>query len=463
MNLSIDMNMSDDTKGARNPDALSLGFKSKSWKVLILGSGGREAAIYKKLAKSQNIEKLFALPGNAGTANALHGKVDNIPAIIETVKKENFDLVVVGAEVPLCMGIVDEFAKALPHVKIFGPDKYAAQLEGSKIFSHRFMSENDIPTAKGTELYQPNKSILENHSLPIVIKADGLAAGKGVSIHHSISDAEKKVSELLEEKILGESGASVLLQECLTGTEASLFALMNGSDALILPTARDYKRAYDKDEGPNTGGMGSYSPGNHLSDEHIAYAREKIIEPILQKFHYKGVLYIGLMVHSAKYDDLSVIEFNCRFGDPETQSILPRIEGDLLEYILWSTGMDIPVMRIRNNGFDSVPASKEVCFNVVLAAKGYPGSYKKGIEIHLPHAMPQGIHIIHAGTESLGKTNNDGAMHVTVKSNGGRIINIVGRSDTIENAKERVYDFIEVLRGLNDFTKIQFRTDIGVQ
>ncbi|MCB1145705.1 MAG: phosphoribosylamine--glycine ligase [Leptospiraceae bacterium] len=424
-------------------------------RILILGSGGREAAIYRKLEESPEISQLFALPGNAGMKNSLPGNVERLPEIAKVALENKIDLIVVGPEVPLCNGIVDYFEKHHSNIKVFGPNREAAQLEGSKIFSQKFMQEYDIPVATGTECNDLETALqaIEKHALPIVIKADGLAAGKGVSIHQDRESAISRIQEIFTDKLFGDAGNRVLLQKFLTGTEASLFAICNGEDGLILPTARDYKRAFDNNEGPNTGGMGSYSPGNHLSDAHIGFARKKIIQPVLDRFKYRGILYVGLMVHSEKANDLSVIEFNCRLGDPETQCVMPRLEGDLLPYLLWSTGENKLVTKVREDGFDRLPVKPGVTLNTVIAARGYPEKYAKGLAICLPDKNTEGVHIIHAGT----KFNETGE----IVSNGGRILNVVAQAKTRTEAKSKVYQEIEKLTANMNFNEFIYRTDIG--
>ncbi|MDH5717251.1 MAG: phosphoribosylamine--glycine ligase [Spirochaetia bacterium] len=427
-------------------------------RVLIIGGGGREHALYLKIKESPLVKNVLILPGNAGIANTdriLNTDVSDFPAILNIIKENNINLLVVGPEIPLVKGIKDFFNKEMPDLFVFGPDKNGALLEGSKIFADEFMKESKIPAprAKSASSLEESLEVLDNFSLPVVLKADGLAAGKGVSIHDKKEAAEKKLREIFSDKIFGTAGEKVLFQEFLTGEEASLFALLNGKEAIILPTARDYKAAYDDGKGPNTGGMGSFSPGSTLSEKHISLACEKIVKPVLEKFAYTGILYIGLMVNIDKPEETKVLEFNCRFGDPETQSILPMIEGDIIPYILWSCGdNDIIVPKIKEENYYKIPQKHGCTLNTVIAAEGYPFSYEKNIELNLPEKLPKGIHIIHAGTAE--KENK-------IVSSGGRILNIVAYGKNLPEAKNLVYKFIETLEKTNDFKRLFYRHDIG--
>ena len=426
--------------------------------VFILGSGGREAAIYRKLRSSDQVQNLFFFPGNAMTGAGNAQKQPN-SASFEDLEKffqaNQVECLVIGPEQPLVDGIVDYFAEKMPGLLVCGPKKEAAQLEGSKIFSAQIMEELNIPYAASREIYDQNglDQALHDLGLPIVLKADGLAAGKGVTIHSDKESAIETGSKLLSGQLLGESGEKILAQQFLKGQEASLFALCNGKEAIYLPTARDYKRAYDKDEGPNTGGMGSYCPGGHLSPDHIAFAHERIVLPVIQKFNYTGFLYVGLMIHSAKADDLSVIEFNVRLGDPETQSILPMLEEDLLPYLIWAAGgASTPITVQEPAGYRTIPQKVGACVNVVLAAKGYPGAYDKGHQLDIqPPQAESDLHLIHAGTRYQDQQ---------LLSAGGRVMNVVALGESVSAARDKIYKYLAT-QGESLDANFFFRQDIA--
>ena len=332
-------------------------------RVLVLGSGGRENALYSAISKSPMIDMIYGLPGNGGfpinaslndldSASSIN-PVEDFDKINKIVEKYNIQLIVVGPEVPLALGIKDHFLKHRPDLLVFGPDQKSSQLESSKSYAVEYMKKNSIPTAKSITVNSLEDALekIKNFSLPVVIKADGLAAGKGVSIHDNFEEAEEKLKAIFQNKIFGAAGDKVILQSYMEGTEASLFAICNGKQAIYFPGARDYKPAFDGDQGPNTGGMGSFAPSDTLSAEQIAFIHKNITEPVLRDFSYTGLLYIGLMVHSKEKDGISVVEFNCRFGDPETQAILPLIESDILSYLLWSCGHTEVVPMIKAEGF----------------------------------------------------------------------------------------------------------------
>ena len=423
-------------------------------RILVLGSGGREHALYLKLAESQMVSEIYFAPGNGGVPQERCFALDimDFEAVERLVLEKSIDLLVVGPEAPLAGGIKDFFHNRHPGIKVFGPDGHSAKLEASKVFSWEFMDRKGIPTAKSAVGHNLEESlaILQEHSLPVVIKADGLAAGKGVSIHNDRASAEAVLHDIFEKDLFGEAGSKVLFQEFMEGKEASLFALCNGKDAIYLPTACDYKRANDDGEGPNTGGMGSYSPGEILTADHIDFIHTHIVQKVLDEFHYTGILYVGLMVHG---DSVSVVEFNCRLGDPETQCVLPRIETDLLPYLLWSCGAKSGVFKIKEQGHYLLPSKPGYAMNVVLAASGYPGSYEKSIPLPLPEKLPEGVHIVHAGT-----AQKDGSL----VSTGGRILSVVGYDQKASGAREKVYSFIEELKKSLDFGRLHYRKDIGL-
>ncbi len=424
--------------------------------VLIIGSGGREHALYLKISESPLTGNVYGAPGNAGFPDSKRIAINplDFEAVGQIVTEKEIHLLVVGPEQPLVKGIRDYLSARHPGLKIFGPNAEGAQLEGSKSFSAEFMEEAGIPAGKSSIAHNLAEalSFLENHSLPVVIKADGLAAGKGVSIHSDKKEAEDKLKEIFEDKKFGEAGNIVLLQEFLSGREASLFAICNGSEAILLPPAQDYKRARDNDQGDNTGGMGSYCPGHHLTPGQMAYARSKIIEPVLQRFAYHGLLYVGLMVHGPNPEDISVVEFNSRFGDPETQVVLSMIEGDLLPYLLWSAGEDIVVPRMVAQGYEHVPVKPGAAVNVVLAGRGYPGEYATGFELQLELPEKTSAWIVHAGTQKEGDR---------VVASGGRVASVVSRGSTVAEARSQVYAAIDALKQSNNFDSLEYRSDIA--
>ncbi len=423
--------------------------------VLILGSGGRETSLYMKLQKSRAVSRIYILPGNGSLENRITGvDIINFPAISGIIREKSIQVVVVGPEVPLVAGIKSHLESSNPGILVFGPDEKGAMLEGSKIFSYNTMQKLGIPTAKSSAAHslEEAEKLMANHSFPLVIKADGLAAGKGVSIHHEGTSAREQLKKIFQDQIFQEAGNAVLLQDFMTGTEASLFAVCNGKEAVYLPTARDYKAAYDGGDGPNTGGMGSVCPGEALSPQQIAYADRAIVRKIIDEFAYTGILYVGLMVHSEKAEDISVVEFNCRLGDPETQSVLPMVDTDLFPYILWACGVDSPPPMVENNGFYSMPVKSGFGVNVVVAAAGYPEKYPKNLEINLPASIPEGIEIVSAGME---------LQNGKLLSTGGRIFNIFAHGEDKKSALQKVYSFIEKLKQINDFSRFHYRSDIG--
>ncbi|MDH4262453.1 MAG: phosphoribosylamine--glycine ligase [Spirochaetia bacterium] len=423
-------------------------------RVLILGSGGREHALFLKISASPLVKELYIAPGNGGIPENQKIELDvcDFNSILKVIIDKKIELLVVGPEMPLAAGIKNFFKEKIPALLVFGPDQHSARLEASKVFSYEFMEKANIPTAKShvaRNLIEA-EAVIKNHSLPLVIKADGLASGKGVSIHHDTKEALDKCSEIFNDKIFGSSGDSILIQEFMQGKEASLFAICNGKEAIYLPTACDYKRVYDHGQGPNTGGMGSFSPGNILTQEHIEKAHTLIVEKVLREFNYTGILYTGLMIGD---NTMNVVEFNCRLGDPETQCVLPMMETDLIPYILWSCGKENAPFRIKNNETYSVPTKPGYCINVVLTAAGYPSSdYVKNISLKFPDELPENLHMVHAGTKF---TNG------AVVSHGGRIASVVVYDKNPNIARDKIYNFIDSLKKLNDFSNLHYRLDIG--
>ncbi|AFM13538.1 phosphoribosylamine--glycine ligase [Turneriella parva] len=430
-------------------------------RILILGSGGREHALYRKIKESSHARKVFVWPGNGliPAEDRVRSKAvaDSFTELAEFITREKIDFTVVGNEAPLVAGVRDFLKDRFPGHPVFGPDALGAQLEGSKAFSDDFMREAKIPhgTSVIADSLAAALAALPSQDLPLVLKADGLAAGKGVSIHHDLKSAEEKLKEIFDGRIFGDSGNRVLLQKFLHGTEASLFALCNGREAMLLPVARDYKRALTGDLGDNTGGMGAYCPGEHLTEAQKIYVHEKIIEPVLKKFAYRGLLYVGLMIRSERADDLAVVEFNCRFGDPETQSILHLIEGDLLEYLLWTDDaqpQNFPLIKAGSARL--VPYRRGSVVNVVLAAKGYPGAIAKDIPLVFPEPSSAELHVTGAGIESQGGK---------LLSTSGRIANVVAWGKDRDDARARVYAYLEEFSKANSTVtdRLYWREDIA--
>ena len=434
-------------------------------RVLVLGSGGRENALYLTFLKSPITEKVYGLPGNGGFSfeSSIQASsiidMNDFSGILKIIERYDIQLVVVGPEMPLASGIKDFFAYHKPKLLVFGPNQASSQLEASKKFAVEYMKKRGIPTAESVicESFEDALNAIQNHSWPLVIKADGLAAGKGVSIHSNMEEAKSRLKEIFHDKLFGKAGEKVVLQTWMQGTEASLFAICNGKEAIYLPGARDYKPAFDDNAGPNTGGMGSFAPSDVLTEEQIAFIHKNITKPILQDFSYTGLLYIGLMVHSDLDHDLSVVEFNCRFGDPETQTILPILETGLLPYMLWSCGHTELVPKVEARGFYHVPYKKEYSVNVVLASEGYPGDYVKDIAFYVPESN-KNVMVIHAGTVHSREHSYE------YVSTGGRILNIIGLGKSLHEAREAAYEYIQLFCSHNSevMPKFHFRKDIAL-
>ena len=414
--------------------------------LLLIGSGGREHALAWALAKSPRLTKLYAAPGNAGIADVAELTdldVSNHQAVIDFCRHKAIDLVVVGPEAPLVVGLVDDLDKA--GIKAFGPTKAAAQLEGSKAFTKGVCDEANIPTAAYGRFDTAEAALayVRAQGAPIVVKADGLAAGKGVVVAMTLEEAESAVTACFEGSF-GAAGAEVVIEEFLEGEEASFFVLSDGTHALPLATAQDHKRAFDGDEGPNTGGMGAYSPAPVLTEALVAEVLKTIIEPTIATLAargtpFKGVLYAGLMITR---DGPKLIEYNTRFGDPECQVMMMRLESDLLDLVLASV----------DGTLDKTSAAwkDDVALTVVLAAKGYPAGYEKGTEIQgvgVPAAEAQ-VAVFHAGTRRDGDR---------LLANGGRVLNVTALGATVAEARDRAYRAVEDISWPDGFC----RTDIG--
>ncbi len=432
-------------------------------KVLIVGGGGREHAIAWKLTQSPKVNKIYCAPGNAGIADVaecIAVKAEDIDGICKFAKESEIDLAVIGPEVPLAMGIVDELEKA--GVKTFGPNKKCAQLEASKAFTKAFLDRHNIPTA-GYKEFTDKEKLLKSvgiYGYPMVIKADGLAAGKGVVIAETEAEAVKAIEEMMGEKVFGSAGDKIVVEEYLTGIEASMLCFVDEHTIIPMESAQDYKRIFDGDKGPNTGGMGTYSPSLVFNKDLEERIRTEILNPTLAGFQkdgldFKGVLFIGLMIGE---DGPKVIEFNNRFGDPETQSVLLRLETDLFD--IFDAVVDNKLADVNIKWSDQ----KAVC--VVLASGGYPGDYEKGKIIHGLNRVDQDVMVFHAGTKLEEQTvhmgdNGCGIITKTesvVVTDGGRVLGVAVLGDTHEEAREKAFDNVKRI----SFDGMQYRNDIGL-
>ena len=418
-------------------------------KVLIVGSGGREHALAWKAAQSPLADDVIVAPGNAGTAaepgiRNVAVKAEDIDGLLELAKRENIGLTIVGPEQPLVDGIVDRFEAA--GLRCFGPGAAAAQLEGSKKFTKDFLARNGIPTAaygSFTDL-DAAKRFVREHSLPIVVKADGLAAGKGVIIAQTLEEADQALDYILADGAFGDAGASVVVEEFLRGEEASFIAIVDGRNVLPMASSQDHKARDDGDAGPNTGGMGAYSPAPVVDAAMHARIMNDVMLPTVnaladEGIHYRGFLYAGVMIDAAGTPN--VLEFNCRFGDPETQPIMYRLESDLVELCLAAIDGKLASTETRWHAQPSI--------GVVMASGGYPGSYEKGLPISGLDAIDDDqVKVFHAGT-----TVADGQ----VLTSGGRVLCVVARDDTVAKAQQRAYAAVKHIEWDGAFC----RSDIG--
>ncbi len=421
-------------------------------KILVIGSGGREHALVWKLAQSEKVSKIYALPGNAGIsqiAELVPGSVMDIIAAADFAQNNGIDLTIVGPESPLIIGIVDEFEKR--GLKVFGPNKDAAQMEGSKTFAKALMIENGVPTA-AYDVFDDSEracACVEAFAMktdaPIVVKADGEAAGKGVFVSKTKEDALDAVDLIMNRRAFGKSGDRVIIEEFLDGPEASFMCFVDGETFVPMMPAQDYKRAFDNDEGPNTGGMGCYSPVPAVTDDMRSTVIQKVIKPTLKGLaklgiHYKGVLYAGLALTS---QGPKVVEFNARFGDPETQVVLPLLETDLVDVTL----------AVADGTLDLIPITwynkKAVC--VVMASGGYPGDYQNGKVIEgIKEAQETGVTVFHAGTA---------VKYGRIVTAGGRVLNVTAAGDTYQECIDKVYAGV----GKIQFEGAHYRHDIGAR
>jgi len=415
-------------------------------KLLVIGSGGREHALAWKLAQSPKVSQVYVAPGNGGTATEsglLNVPISAIPALVEFARREEIALTVVGPEAPLAAGVVDAFRAA--GLKIFGPSAAAAQLESSKDFAKQFMARHGIPTAAfGTFTdAAAAHAYIDEHGAPIVVKADGLAAGKGVVVATSADEAHAAVDAMLAGNSLGEAGHRVVIEECLVGEEASFIVMVDGEHVLALASSQDHKRLGDGDSGPNTGGMGAYSPAPVVTPELHARIMREVIHPTVEGMaadgiRYTGLLYAGIMVGADGAP--RVLEFNCRMGDPETQPIMMRLKSDLS--VLLDAGV--------NGKLDQVEAEwdRRAALGVVIAAAGYPASPQQGAIVGALPAAADDLHIFHAGTT---------AQDERIVVSGGRVLVVTALGDSVRLAQKRAYEAIADVR----FDGMQYRRDIG--
>ncbi|MFC7393490.1 phosphoribosylamine--glycine ligase [Scopulibacillus cellulosilyticus] len=412
-------------------------------KVLIIGKGGREHVLAWKVAQSERVDHVYAAPGSDGIANVAECvdiQETDFNGLVDFAKKESIDLTLVGPEQPLVDGIVDRFKEE--GLEIFGPTQAAAQIEGSKHFAKALMKDYHIPTASYEVFtdYEEAKDYVAKVGAPIVLKADGLAAGKGVIVAMTEEEAMDGLSEIMADEKFGEAGKRVVIEEFLTGEEFSLMALVHGETVVPLEISQDHKRAFEGDKGPNTGGMGAYSPVPHISQSIVDEAVETILKPaanamIEEDCEFTGVLYAGLMLTD---QGPKVIEFNCRFGDPETQVVLPRLQTDLVEVLMDVLSGEKPVLQWSN----------QAVAGIVLASEGYPGAYEKGTLIDGFENLNEETKVFHAGTKKV-----DGKW----VANGGRVLLVTGSADTLKDAVQKANDEIEKL----DCAKAFYRSDIA--
>jgi phosphoribosylamine--glycine ligase len=417
-------------------------------KILVVGGGGREHTLVWKIAQSPRVEEVFAAPGNAGTATMaenLNLRPTDMEGLGKAAKEKGIDLVVVGPEGPLASGVVDYFNDL--GIPIFGPTEAATQIESSKVFARNLMQKYGIPCPRGAVFssYSEAREYLQGQRLPVVIKADGLAAGKGVIIAGSLTEAQKALDDMMKAKVFGSAGDRVVIDEYLSGREVSLIAFTDGKTVSPMMPACDYKKIGDNDQGPNTGGMGSYSPPGLFSGRMTEKVTKDILLPAVRALakegvSYKGVLYAGLMIVDG---EPVVLEFNARFGDPETQVILPLLKTDLVDIL----------MAVVQGNLDRVKIdwSVDACIGVVMASDGYPGGYKTGFPIWGIDTVDKGVLVFHAGT----KLDSDGIIY----TDGGRVLTAVGMGRDMAEAREKVYRNI----GRINFEGCYYRRDIALR
>lgn len=413
--------------------------------VMVVGSGGREHVICWKLSQSKKVNKIYCIPGNAGiedSAECVDIKVDDFDKIIEFSQKNHIDLAVIGPEAPLVEGLADILIEK--DIKVFGPVKKGAKLEGSKIYSKEFMERYDIPTAKYKKFKDPLKAkkSLKEFKPPYVLKADGLAAGKGVLICSTELEGKQAVEKLMEDKKFGDAGKNIIIEEFLDGIEGSLLCLVSKNKLIPMESARDYKKAKDNDLGLNTGGMGCFSPNPLFTEELKKHIKKNITDKIEiglkeEDIVFTGILFIGLMI---KDNQAKVLEFNVRFGDPEAQVVLPRLDGDLSDILLKTISGEISL--------DDLKWKDEKAVAVILTSGGYPEKYKKGIEIKGLDTVGKDVTVFHSGTKKIDEK---------YYTDGGRVLAVIALAENLEKAREKVYNNIIGIK----FDNMQYRKDIA--
>lgn len=419
-------------------------------RILIIGSGAREHALGKRIKEGKPERRIFFLPGNGGTKNTgtnfSNTNVSDFDEVLQIVKENSIDLVVIGPEKPLVDGLTDFLReKSIP---VFGPSKDAAKIESDKSFAKKLMIRAGVPTAAFNEFnrseFREALEFIDQHNVPVVIKASGLAAGKGVIIAETIEEAIAAIQDIFESNIFGEAGDTIVVEEFMKGEEASVFAVTDGESFVLLPPAQDHKRIGDKDTGKNTGGMGAFAPAMLVNDSMLQIISEKIIKPVLNQmriegYPFSGCLYAGLMLTD---NGPKVVEFNCRFGDPETQSVMEVIDGNFLKLLTDSAAGKVEPDTVRYNGMSAV--------TVVTASKGYPDAFETGYEISGLDQMPEDVTVYHAGTkESDGK----------ILSSGGRVLSVTGvsKKGSLAEAISKTYSAVEKI----SYKNIYYRNDIG--